>query len=139
MQIPTNWQMTLICDLKLSFHKKCEIYRLSNHKYSSEYYIVLRKINSSKFVFKYFINCCSVTKSCPTLCDPIDCSTPGSSVSLSPRICSNSCPLSQWCYLSNHLTLYGNILLIMWISFMNYFISILFKHIIIKLRGNPVL
>ena len=24
--------------------------------------------------------CCSVAKSCPTLCDPIDCSTPGSSV-----------------------------------------------------------
>ena len=21
--------------------------------------------------------CCSVTKSCPTLCDPMDCSTPG--------------------------------------------------------------
>ena len=24
--------------------------------------------------------CCSVAKSCPTLCDPMDCSTPGSSV-----------------------------------------------------------
>ena len=24
--------------------------------------------------------CCSVVKSCPTLCDPMDCSTPGSSV-----------------------------------------------------------
>ena len=44
--------------------------------------------------------CCSVTKSCPTLwphglqharlaCPP-----------LSPRICSSSCPLSQWCYLT---------------------------------------
>ena len=29
----------------------------------------------------------------------MDCSTPGSSVP-SPRVCSNSCPLSQWCYLS---------------------------------------
>ena len=38
--------------------------------------------------------CCSVAKSCLTLCDPMDCSTPG--FSLSPRICSNSCPLSQW-------------------------------------------
>ena len=37
---------------------------------------------------------CSVAKSCLTLCDPMDCSTPG--FSLSPRICSNSCPLSQW-------------------------------------------
>ena len=25
-------------------------------------------------------NCCSVTKSCPTFCDPIGCSTPGSTV-----------------------------------------------------------
>ena len=25
-------------------------------------------------------SCCSVAKSCPTLCDPMDCSTPGSSV-----------------------------------------------------------
>ena len=24
--------------------------------------------------------CCSVTKSCPTLCDPMDCSTPGFSI-----------------------------------------------------------
>ena len=25
-------------------------------------------------------NCCSVTKSCPTLCNPMECRTPGSSV-----------------------------------------------------------
>ena len=25
-------------------------------------------------------SCCSVAESCPTLCDPVDCSTPGSSV-----------------------------------------------------------
>ena len=41
--------------------------------------------------------CCSVTRSCPALCDPMNCSTPGFS-SLSPRVCSDSCPLSQWCY-----------------------------------------
>ena len=43
---------------------------------------------------------CSVTKSCLTLCDPMDCSMPGSSVLHSPRVCSNSCPLSWWCYLT---------------------------------------
>ena len=32
-----------------------------------------------------------------TLCDPMDCSTPPCS-SLSPRICSNSCPLSLGCH-----------------------------------------
>ena len=44
--------------------------------------------------------CYSVTKSCPTLCDPMDCSTLKLPCpSLSPGVCSNSCPLSQWCYL----------------------------------------
>ena len=41
---------------------------------------------------------CSVAKSCPTLCDPMDCSTPSFRPPLSPRVCSNSCPLSQWCH-----------------------------------------
>ena len=42
---------------------------------------------------------CSVAKSCPTLWDPMDCSTPGSSQSsLSPSLC----PLNQWCIQSSH-------------------------------------
>ena len=49
--------------------------------------------------------CCLVTKFCLTLCNSIDCSTsvllPCSS--LSPRVCSDSCPFNQWCYLSNPL------------------------------------
>ena len=43
--------------------------------------------------------CCLVTKSCLTLCDPhglqytrLPCPSP------SPGVCSNSCPLSQWCH-----------------------------------------
>ena len=41
--------------------------------------------------------CCSVTKLCPALFDLMDCSTPGFlCTSLSPRVCSNSCPLSWW-------------------------------------------
>ena len=45
------------------------------------------------------IYCCSVAKSCLTLCDPMDCSTPGFPCpSLSPGVCSNSCPLSRWCH-----------------------------------------
>ena len=43
--------------------------------------------------------CCSVIKLCPTLCDPqglqharFPCP------SLSPRVCSNSCPSSRWCH-----------------------------------------
>ena len=44
--------------------------------------------------------CCSVTKSSQTLCDPTDCSIPCTRLpcSPSPGACSNSCPLSQWCY-----------------------------------------
>ena len=38
---------------------------------------------------------CSVTKSCPTVCHPVDCSTP-SFPSLLPGVCPNSCLLSQW-------------------------------------------
>ena len=39
----------------------------------------------------------SVPQSCPTLSDPMDCSMLGYP-SLSPRACSNSCPLSRWCH-----------------------------------------
>ena len=48
-------------------------------------------------------DCCSVAKLCPTLCNPIVCSTPGFPVLHSiSRICSNSCPLN-WSWLSHHL------------------------------------
>ena len=43
-------------------------------------------------------NGCSVTKWCPTLCNPLDWSMPGFHPSLSPTVWSNSCPLSRWCY-----------------------------------------
>ena len=39
----------------------------------------------------------SVTQSCSTLCDPMDCSMSGLPVHHpTPRVYSNSCPLSQW-------------------------------------------
>ena len=49
-------------------------------------------------------NCClfqfsSVTQSCPTLCDSVDCSMPVHPCpSPTPRVYPNSCPLSQWCH-----------------------------------------
>ena len=40
---------------------------------------------------------CSVTKLCPTLCNPMDCGTPGFPVHhQTPGACSNSCQSSQW-------------------------------------------
>ena len=37
---------------------------------------------------------------CPTLCNPVDCSTPGSPVLHYLLVSSNSCPLSWLCYLT---------------------------------------
>ena len=46
-----------------------------------------------KYFFKMF------TKSCLTLCDPMDCSMPGFSVlHYFPETAGNSCPSSQWCH-----------------------------------------
>ena len=39
-------------------------------------------------------------KLCPALCDPMDCSTPGFPVFHYLPVCSNSCALSWWCYLT---------------------------------------
>ena len=45
------------------------------------------------------VYCCPVTQSCPNLCDSMDCNIPGSPVlHCSPGVCSNSCPLNQWCH-----------------------------------------
>ena len=43
---------------------------------------------------------CSLAKSCVILCDPMDCSMPGSSGPHYLGVCSNSCPVSQRCYLT---------------------------------------
>ena len=41
----------------------------------------------------------SVAQSCLTLCNPMDCSTPGLPVHHQlPEFTQNSCPLSQWCH-----------------------------------------
>ena len=45
--------------------------------------------------------CLSIAQSCSTLHDPMDCSKPGFCPSLSPGVCSNSCPLSWWCHPTN--------------------------------------
>ena len=44
--------------------------------------------------------CCSIPKLCPTLWPHGLRHTRLPCPSLSPEVCSNSCPLSQWCYLS---------------------------------------
>ena len=46
--------------------------------------------------------CCSVAKPCPTLCNPMDCSTLGSPVLHNLLEFSDSCSLNWWCYLTSH-------------------------------------
>ena len=46
-----------------------------------------------------FLSFSSVAQSCPTLCDSMDCSTPGPPCpSPTPGAYSNSCPSSWWCH-----------------------------------------
>ena len=42
--------------------------------------------------------CRSVTESCWTLCHPMECSIWAPLPPPSPGVCSDSCPLGQWCY-----------------------------------------
>ena len=52
-----------------------------------------------QIIFWHSFHCCSATKSCLTLWDLRDCSRARLPCpSPSPRICLNSCPLSQWCH-----------------------------------------
>ena len=44
------------------------------------------------------LNCCWVTQSYPTLCNAMDCSTPGSLSFITSWSLLNSCPLSWWCH-----------------------------------------
>ena len=58
-----------------------------------------KTISLSLFKSCMFSSCCSVAQSCPTLCNPMDCSTSGFPVLHHlPEPCSNSWPLSWWCH-----------------------------------------
>ena len=52
--------------------------------------VKIKKQKNSKSKFS------SVAQSCPTLCNPMDTRPPCPSPT--PGVCSNSCPLSQWCH-----------------------------------------
>ena len=52
-----------------------------------------------KILSLWYKCCCSVAQSCPTVCDPMDCSTQGFPCpSSTPRVYSDSYPLNQWCH-----------------------------------------
>ena len=60
--------------------------------------MIFWKYSLSHRVFELCL--CSIIQSCSTLCDPVDCSTPGFPFLYYLPECSNSCPLSQWGYLN---------------------------------------
>ena len=81
--------------------KSTEMQRMSQAFLSSQESQKKAKNLSSLFVSKHpccFL-CCSVAKSSPTLRLHGPQHTRLPCPSLSPRVCSNSCPFSWWCYL----------------------------------------
>ena len=67
-------------------------------KFARLYNLVLLKFPVPTFQFN------SVAQLCPTLCDPMNHSTPAYP-SPTPGVHSDSCPLSRWCHPSSHLIL----------------------------------
>ena len=64
-------------------------------------YVLLIFLSWRELWFQYqfnFLCCCSITQSCPTLCVPVDCSTPAFPASPSPGGCPDSYPLSRRCH-----------------------------------------
>ena len=92
------------------YHKTCVLIDsnilITSRKGNQKYINICSVFNVSLFrcILKwprYSMNYCFlVTKLYLTLCDPMDCSILCFCPSLSPRVCSNSCPWSQWYYLT---------------------------------------
>ena len=79
------WSSLLLCTYNFSSHIAMIIFYII---------LLLTKYICYQSVF-------SVTQSCPTLCDPMDCSMPGLPVHHQlPGAYSNSCSLSRWCHLT---------------------------------------
>ena len=80
---------------------QCDVLSTTQTKRDSpchpEAFNLVQKQPSGPILCKYTrsFHCCSVAKSCTTLCDPMNCSTPGFPVLHYLWVCSNSCPLSQ--------------------------------------------
>ena len=70
--------------------------------YFVKYMIYFHVVQSVDHFLQISSSCYSlVTQLCLTLCDPMDCCMPDFPVlHYLPRVCSNSCPLSWWCYLT---------------------------------------
>jgi len=63
------------------------------------YRLPIQVLVSSRSILISSVQFSSVTQSCPTLCDPMNCSTPGLPVHHQlPESTPNPCPLCRWCH-----------------------------------------
>ena len=58
----------------------------------------IKSISMSFFILRPWVQFSSVAQSCPTLCDPMNRSTPGLPVHHQLHEFTHSCPSSQWCH-----------------------------------------
>ena len=89
-----NYHPRILHPVKLPINNKVNVKTLYKQKQKES----ATRRTSRKEMLRYY--CSSIIKSCPTLCSPMDCTMPLVCPLLSPRVCSNLCPLSQWCYLT---------------------------------------
>ena len=68
-------------------------------------------INQGIWVLTLIIDCCCSLSHVQLFVTPLTAAPPASCPSLSPGICSHSCPLGQWCHPLSHLILYHPLLL----------------------------
>ena len=94
-------------------HTHTQIHILHTNTYSTPHTSLKRHIYAypkhTHIYPKDIYTCYSVTKSCPTLCDPMDCSMPGSlSFTISQSLLKLMSKISQWCYptISTSVTLF---------------------------------
>ena len=103
-----NWLFLNIFSNFYEYHSYIYYHFVSNYDRNLSYIIIqeFRYFTSSlltlllHFPLLFFnLSCCLFIKSCLTLCNPMDCSMLTCLV-LTPGVCSNSCPLNQWCHLT---------------------------------------
>ena len=94
-----SWQFFQILDSKVgpSLLKLFDYYLLEK-VYPSTTDNIIGQFCKNTSCLCQFLCRCLVAQLCPTLCDPVDCSTSGFPVLHHPGVCSKSCPFSQWCH-----------------------------------------
>ena len=107
-------KMEIILKLKLCFSFQLQVYLCETHEEMKKPFWFTKHTRSTNLVIgnmgfelRRWIQilglppcccCCAVAKSCLTFCAKVLQHARPPCPSLSPWVCSNSCPLSQWCH-----------------------------------------